>query len=243
MGASASASWSSKTGRIWGCRFPRDPLCSVGPGPAAKRDCWLDPMKMLLALSVCLLVAAPGPASGQTLLPVPVSLEARLGVGIPTGSFADEEPGVKAEPGPMLGAGAVVHLTRALALVGGYDRISFGCSRCGQQGLEDRVVDEGADVALQLMLPLRVGSAEPWVRLGGLYRQLSFSAGEEQLSSESAAGFQAGAGVSFALLRRIRVGPALHYRSYSAELDLGGLPSETVDVSHILLDVGLSYRF
>jgi hypothetical protein len=183
------------------------------------------------------------PANGQTILPVPVSVEVRLGLGIPVGEFANREPGVEAEPGPMVGAGARVHLTPRVALLGGYSLTEFGCSRCARQGLDDGLRDEGADFALQVTFPVLSDRARPWFRGGGVFHQLTFTDGSESLSSDAAVGIQAGGGVSIALPFGLRLEPGLHFRSYSADLDLGGLPGETVDVRQLLLDLGISRRF
>ncbi|HEV2150607.1 MAG TPA: hypothetical protein VGR37_24630 [Longimicrobiaceae bacterium] len=189
-----------------------------------------------------LLLAGTGPLAAQSLLPVPVSVEVRAGVGIPTGEFSEDDPGVGAEGGPAFGALLAVHVTSRLALVGGYSQARFDCPRCAQRGLEGTVVDQGGDFALQVT-PARIGGLAPWIRAGGLLHQLTFTGTDGELSSDPALGLQVGGGVGLALPGALRLTPGVHYRTYAAELDLGELGNESVRVSHVLLDVGLSYRF
>jgi hypothetical protein len=199
-------------------------------------------MKRAAVLFLLLLPAGTRPLAAQSLLPLPLSLEIRGGVGIPTGELTESDPGVGAESGPMVGAALAVHLTPRLALVGGYSRTGFDCPRCAQQGLEGAVVDQGGDFALQLT-PGAIGRLAPWIRAGGLFHQLTFTGTGGELSSDPAPGFQVGAGLGLSLAGVLQLTPGVHYRSYPAELDLGGLGDESVRVSHVLLDVGLSYRF
>lgn len=199
-------------------------------------------MKRSAVVLLLLLTTGTG-ASAQSLLPIPVSVEVRLGVGFPTGDFANREPGIQAESGLTLAAGAAVHVTRRLALFGGYSRTRFGCTRCAEQGLDTDVTDTGGDFGLQVILPAPIRGLGPWIRAGGVYHQISFSGTQGELSSDPALGFEVGGGISLSLLRAFRLTPGVRYRTYSAELDLGGLGEETVDVSHVLVDVGLSYRF
>ncbi|MEW5929141.1 MAG: hypothetical protein AB1941_16920 [Gemmatimonadota bacterium] len=194
------------------------------------------------ALVLLLLPAAIRPLSAQSLLPVPVSVEVRAGAGIPTGELGEDDPGVGAESGPAIGAGLAVHVTSRLALVGGYSRTRFGCPRCVQQGLEGTVLDQGGDLALQLTTAGIRGVA-PWIRLGGVLHRLTFAGRGGELSSDPAPGVQLGGGVGFSLPGALWLTPGIHYRTYTAELDLGGLGGESVEVSHVLLDVGLSRRF
>lgn len=197
---------------------------------------------MMRAVVLLLLAAGTRPLPAQSLLPVPLSVEIRAGVGIPTGDLTEGDPGVGAESGPAVGAALAVHVTPRLALVGGYSQTWFDCPRCAQQGLEGTVVDRGGDFALQLTTG-GIGGFAPWIRAGGLLHQLTFTGAGEELSSDAALGFQVGVGLGLSLPGALRLTPGVHYRSYPAELDLGGLGDESVRVSPILLDVGLSYRF
>lgn len=194
-----------------------------------------------VVLTSLLLLAAARSLPAQLPIP-PVSAEIRAGVAVPTGEFAEAEPGIGAESGPMVGAALVVHFTSRLALVGGYSLGWFGCPRCAQQGLEQTVMDQGADIALHLESPAWRGMI-PWARAGGLLHHITFAGAGGELSSDFAPGYQAGAGVRLSLPGALQLTPGFHYRGFPAELDLGGLGGESVDVSHVLFDVGLSYRF
>jgi opacity protein-like surface antigen len=199
-------------------------------------------MRPVIALLVpFLLYVAPESAAAQILPDLPLSVEARVGVAIPVGDFADAQPGIEAEAGPAFAVGAAYHFTPMFALFGEYEWAAFSCPRCDDAGIDDEVIDSGAGFGLEASLPL--AGLGPWLRAGGVYHEIEFSGEGGQLSSEPALGFQIGAGASVMLLPALRITPGIFYRTYSAELDLGGLPSETVDVNHLTVDVGLSYRF
>lgn len=196
-------------------------------------------LRRVSAVLIPLLLFAAG-AAAQTIPNLPLSVEVRLGGAFPTGELAEEELGPGAEPGPAFAAGALFHVTPRVALFGSYQRAVFDCASCGGTGLLDELIDEGAGFGVQGSLPL---PASPWVRLGGVYHELVFSATGADLASDAALGFQVGAGVTVPLLRGLRFVPGIFYRSYSADLNLGGLPSESVDVGVLLVDLGLAYRF
>lgn len=193
----------------------------------------------VVAVLMPLLLVTAG-AAAQTIPSMPLSVEVRLGGAFPTGEFAEEELGPGAEPGVAFAAGVLFHATPRVALFASYQRAVFSCASCGDSGLLDELIDEGAGFGVQGSLPV---AASPWVRVGGVYHELVFSATDADLVSDAALGFQVGAGVGVPLLRGLRFVPGVFYRSYSADLDLGGLPSESVDVGVLLLDVGLTYRF
>lgn len=197
--------------------------------------------RVAIVLVPLLLGAAGAEAQRIPGLPsLPLSVEVRVGGAFPMGEFAEEELGVGAESGVAFAAGAAVHVTRRVALFANYQRAVFSCASCGGTGLLDELIDEGAAFGVQGSLPL---AASPWVRVGGVYHELVFSATGADLVSEAALGFQVGAGATVPLLGGLRFVPGVFYRTYSADLDLGGLPSRSVEVRALLLDVGLAYRF
>jgi hypothetical protein len=165
-----------------------------------------------------------------------------VGAGIPTGDFAEDEPGVGAQAGPAFSAGALFHVSAALSVYGAYSRTHFACGACDANGLDEQVVDAGAEFGVQATLPALAGVA-PWLRAGGVYRQLTFSGQGGQLSSDPGFGFEGGGGLSVPLTRSLSVAPGVRFRTYTARLDLGEFPSRSVDVSQVLADVGLAYRF
>lgn len=201
-------------------------------------------MKYLANALVLPLLACAAPQAGAQLLPnLPVSVELRLGAALPTGDLAEAEPGIGAETGPAFGAAALFHFSGVLSAYGGYSRTLFSCPPCGESGIDDRVVDAGAEFGVQAMLPARIAGASPWLRAGGVYGQLTFSGQGGRLSSEPTLGYEVGGGISVGVTRSLAITPGLRFRAYPAEFDLGKFPRRTVDASRILADVGLAYRF
>lgn len=194
-------------------------------------------------LSAALFAATPAVVRAQLGSTLPISLEVRGGGAFPTGEFADDEPGVGAEPGPHLGIAVAWSFSRAVSLQGGYSRSVFGCGGCGNVGIDDEVVDDGFDAGLELRLPRPLAGVTPWVGVAGLLHQLAFSGDASTLTSNRAAGFRLSAGVAVPLLRSVAVKPGVSYSAYSAELDLGASGNQTVDVRAIAADVGLAYHF
>lgn len=201
----------------------------------------------LALLLVCLgPLAAPATAPAQLLPRLPLSLEFRAGAGIPLGDFAESDSGVGAEPGLAVAAGAQLHLGQVIAVYAEYQRTAFGCSRCAARGIDDEVVAEGGGFGLHATPAFPVAGLAPWLRAGAVVQQLTFTGRGSSLSSETATGFEAGGGVALELagLRPgLSLTPGVRYRSFSAELDLGGLDSQTVDVNQVVVDLGLAFRF
>lgn len=200
-----------------------------------------DVTRLPSAMAVLLLACAATDAGAQGLAGLPVSIEARVGVGVPLGDLAEDEPGIGAQAGPAFSVGAQFHLSSAFSAYGAYSQTRFGCPRCGEGGIDDEVVDAGGEFGVQAMLG-RAG-VSPWVRAGGVYRQLTFSGQGGRLSSDAAPGFEAGAGVSVRITRSLSIAPGVRFRTYEAELDLGDAPGRTVNVSQLVADVGLAFRF
>lgn len=196
----------------------------------------------LVPITLILLASAAHAAAAQRLPSLPISVEVRVGAGIPLGEFAEDEPGVGAEAGPDFSAGALFHLSDALSIYGAYSRTHFVCGACDATGLDDQLVDAGAEFGVQAM-PVRLAGVAPWVRAGGVYRQLTFSGEGDRLASDPGFGFEAGGGLAVAVTRSISIAPGVRFRTYAARLDLGELPSRTVDVSQVLADVGIAFRF
>lgn len=199
-------------------------------------------MRLLLCTALPLLLSPmAAPLDAQWIPTLPVSVEVRAGAGVPVGDFSDVQSGVEAGAGPAASAGLVYHLSERFGVFAAYEWATFSCSRCAEFGLDDELVDRGAGFGLEAALDL--GLLEPWLRAGGLYHTLRFSGLGGELDSESGFGFMAGAGAALGLPAVLRLTPGLFYRSYPAELDLGGLPARTLDVTHLRADVGLAYRF
>lgn len=197
---------------------------------------------MLALAGIALL--APAAARAQLLPRLPISLEVRAGAGIPLGDFAASDTGVGAEGGLALAAGGKVHLGAVLAAYGEYQRTAFGCGRCASRGIDDEVVAEGGGFGLHATPGVALAGLAPWVRVGAVVQQLTFSGRGSSLTSDTAVGFEAGGGVELGLPGLpLRLTPGVRYRAASAELDLGGLGAQTLDVTQVVLDLGLSLRF
>lgn len=182
-------------------------------------------------------------AEAQLPFRLPVSVEVHVGAGVPVGDFTDRDPGVGAEAGAAFGAGAALHLSRVLAVFGGYSQTTFGCSECANRGIDDEIVDRGGDFGLQAEVPTALIGLQPWLRVGGVYHELEFSGLGGSEAAEPALGFLVAGGVTYPILHSLMVIPQVGYRSYSAEFELGGLENQTVEVSQLLVGVRLSYRF
>lgn len=194
-------------------------------------------------LSAVVVAAAPMAARAQPVPGIPLAIEVRGGGAFPVGDFADASPGLGAEPGPHLAVAAAWRFARGVSARVGYSRSWFGCGPCGDVGIDDRVVDAGFDVGLEFRLPLRAAGVTPWIGAGGVFHQLVFSGDDSSLASDHAVGLRIAAGAAVPLVRSLSVKPGVSYSAYSAELDLGASGSETVDVRHIAVAVGLVYHF
>jgi hypothetical protein len=195
------------------------------------------------AVAVLALLGLTAPASSQGLPRPPLQLELRVGASVPTGEFAERDPGIGARTGPRLEAGGVFRLAPLLGIFGGASRGEFACSACTGVGLDDRVVDTGVNAGLEVSPGLRLGGLAPWLRAGAVVQQLTFTGEGERLVSPMALGYQLGGGVVVPVRGPIRLRPGLHYRSYPAELDLGAFGGRTVNVAHVTLDLGISVHF
>ncbi|HEY0036632.1 MAG TPA: hypothetical protein VGB66_08095, partial [Longimicrobium sp.] len=193
-------------------------------------------------ITLILLASAAQTAAAQGLADLPISVELRVGAGIPMGEFAEDDPGVGAEAGPAFSAGALFHVSKPLSVYGAYSRTHFVCGACDATGLDDQIVDAGAEFGVQAT-PVRLAGVSPWLRAGGVYRQLTFSGDGDELASDPGLGFEAGGGLSVAVTRSISIAPGVRFRTYAARLDLGELPSRTIDVSQVMADVGIAFRF
>jgi hypothetical protein len=197
--------------------------------------------RLTAALVLGLGLAAPGHA--QVLPRLPLSLEVRGGGGVPTGEFARRQPGVGAELGPRVEGVAVVRLREWLGLFGGVSWAAFSCPACQQGGLSQDLVETGGNAGVQVTPGLRLGGLAPWIRVGAVFQQLEFTGQTESLITPVGTGFQVGGGVTLPVWGPLAVSPALHFRSYAADLDLGGRFDRTIDVSHLTLDVGVALHF
>lgn len=186
-------------------------------------------------------VAMPDPAAAQRVMGIPLAVEVRAGAGIPTGDFADGR--VQAESGVSFGGNVLVGVTPVLGLFAGYSQTRFGCGDCELFQLDRDVRDDGFDVGAQATLRPALVGLEPWLRAGAVFHQLTFSGNGGDASSDRGTGFSVGGGVAYRTTVGFSLTPGVHYRSYTADFPLGDLPGRSVDVAHVIVDLGISYRF
>lgn len=208
-----------------------------------------------VCVALLLLGAAALPARAQLGVDLPVTIEARLAGAVPTGDFATPETGIGAEVGFGVKVGGRVQLTSLLSAYGFYEYARFGCAECAAVGLESNVVDAGFELGVRGELPFRVRGYAPWASAGVLIgHQLQLSGAEGSAVSEPAIGFSVGAGIQIPLQGSFVLTPGLHYRRYTARFEFATLPLtgilvstepflQELEVSSILVDIGLAYQF
>ena len=182
-----------------------------------------------LALAAALTAAASAPAAAQS--PIPFAIEGRLDRAIPTGDFdRDVEAGFSA------GVGASVQVVPGIGVYGTYSWTGFGA---GPTRIVEDAVDEGFSVGATVALPAGSARVAPWVGAGLVLHDLEWF-GNGDVTSDP--GFELGAGLAITVLPRVRLTPALAYRSYHAEV-LADDIRLGVDVNYFTAGVGLNLSF
>jgi hypothetical protein len=192
----------------------------------------------LLAL---LLITVPIAAGAQ--LPLTATLEARGGIGMPTGGFGSGAGGPGARPGPALGIGVLVEPVAVLGLYGGFQRIAFGCSSCAELALDDALSLVGLEAGAQLSPPIRIAGVTPWLRAGILHQTLGFAGFGERMTSRRGLDLSVGSGVTFAVTPSIVLTPGVRFSTVPAEFGFSMLPDRSLNATHLSIDVGLGLRF
>ena len=194
------------------------------------RILWLLPTLLLLPVS----------AAAQ-MLPIAISVDARVGAAFPLGEFASSDDGFASETGPSYGIGATIYPTDMIGLYGGYQRSDFGCDQCGFP-LNSSMVAAGYEAGLEVSVPLGAAAFQPWLRGGIVHQTLAFSG---EMSSEPATGFAGAIGVSIPLPANLVLRPGVRYFAHAADFDfpINSLPDRSIDVQAFAADVGLSIRF
>lgn len=210
------------------------------------------PLSAALLLIVALVV--PGAAAAQ-IAGVPVTLEARGAGALAAGDFASSRPGLGAGAGAGFAAGARVGVVEAVEVYGLYRYGRFACDGCEAAGLDENATEAGFEAGARVALPFGSDRLASWASGGVLVaHELALAGGGGERVSDPSLGFAAAAGVDLPLGEgRWTVSPGLHYRRYSSSFDFdlalddpfGAERSLTRDlvVSHVSLEVGLSYRF
>ena len=174
---------------------------------------------MLLAAAV-----SATPAAAQ----IPLSIEGRVDAAIPTGDFADV-----ASTAPSFSASAAFGLAPGFGVYGGYSMTEFDL-----EGSDGEASDEGFSVGLTAALPV-AGLPSPWVGAGLVFHEFEVEGGGLEIEGDTEMGFEVGAGVAVPVTPRVRLTPAVGYRTF--EVDLLGLGTDRV--SYFSAGVGLNISF
>jgi hypothetical protein len=145
--------------------------------------------------AIAALASGGGRAAAQGTLPI--SLEARIDAGIPTGDLGDA-----VDVGLGWGVQAAFDLTPNFAIYGGYSQFSFGLKDIDGENLKD----DGFDLGGRVLLGTGAGVWNPFAQFGVLFHdETGFEAG-------LGADYPVGTGVSLTPLARFRkVGDAQYF--------------------------------
>ena len=178
------------------------------------------------AVLAVLALAGTASAQGPVEIATPISLEARGGLAVPSGDFADLAENA-------FGFGGSVHLQVAprVSVYGGYSQTEFDMEALSADG-----TDRGWEAGARIAFP-GVGFS-PWVRGGLLFHDFETEVAGVEVDGEDEVGFEVGAGAAFPLGPRVSVSPGFAYRRYATEMAALG----ERDVSYLNLDVGLRIR-
>ena len=147
--------------------------------------------KQIWSGALALLACAAGAARASAQGTLPLSLEARIDAGIPVGDAGDGfDTGVGFE------GLAVLHLTPAFGLYGGYTTTSFGVS--GTEGGDLEL--DGPEVGGRITLGTGGGVWTPFAQVGAVF-----------LDDET--GFEAGLGAFYPVGQSLSVTPMARFRS------------------------------
>jgi opacity protein-like surface antigen len=179
------------------------------------------------------------PAHAQTILPL--SVEARGGVALPQGDFAD---GI----GTGFTVGGAVHYRIApmVSLYGGYDYSRFSTdSNADFGGADANVTDDGFRVGARFGVPLGgLTGVGPWVEGGATLNKTSIHVSDSSsglsFDSDRSVGYEVGAGLSFNVAPKVSLTPGVRYRSHTANFGDDGEGGESkVDANYFSIDLGV----
>lgn len=179
--------------------------------------------RLLCAAALALACAAASPLAAQ----LPLSVEARGGVALPTGTFRDAARG-----GP---AGEVSATWHALPLIGIYG--AYQWNRFGWDDTGGDATDAGFALGVRITIPTPLIPIDPWIRAGVVAHRLKAGT----LSEDAKPGWEAGAGLAFPLARGLTLTPGVLWTRY--QHGSGMADGELLRVRHVRADVGLRLRF
>jgi opacity protein-like surface antigen len=148
--------------------------------------------KTLAMLAAGAALAGAHPAAAQTT-PIPLSFEARLDAGIPTG-----DAGEVFNTGVGFGLRASLDLAPTFAIYGGYSRFSFDVDDNGLG--DDHVTTDGFEVGGRIGLGTGAAVATPYAMLGALFQ-------------DGETGLEAGLGADYPVSYNLSVTPEARSRT------------------------------
>ncbi len=172
-----------------------------------------------------------------------LTFDARLGLGVPMGGFADEAEGWEgaASEGVTFGLSFGYEFWNRVILYAGFSQHRFGCPAQGC-GLESDFVATGFDIGSRILLRSS-GMFVPWTRFGWItYRvEGDFQEGGERTSevSDRASGWEAGGGVAIVVTRKLALNPGVRYSTVSPDFDGRG----ELRMRYLVVDLGLLVGF
>jgi len=200
-------------------------------------------IRKLVAPALLLGAALAQPARAQSVLPL--SVEARGGVAIPTGDF-DDGTGL----GFSVGGTVFFRAAPMVSVYGGFEHAQFTTDDDDDlEGLDADITDNGFRLGARFDVPFgSLTGVSPWVEGGATFNRTSFNVSDDEsgasvgIDSDRSVGFEVGAGLSFNVAPRISITPGVRYRSHKADFgDTEDGPAE-VDVNHFTVDLGVHIR-
>jgi hypothetical protein len=183
--------------------------------------------------------AAPIGAAAQVTLPLQLTLSG--GAAFPLGEFGRDDA---FETGWGFEVNASMQIAQSVGLYAGYDRYTFQFDQdvffgFGQQ--QGDLVDQGFAGGVLLAMPSSSFSVSPWIRGGAVYNsaKLDYDNLDNEPESDSALGFEVGAGLDFPLGYVVSIAPSVRYRSYAPDFD----GQSDFDLSYLVGEIGLTFRF
>jgi len=191
---------------------------------------------VLLALAVAALLAGPTSLLAQG---APLTVEARSGVAVPLGSFAD---GTGVGEGTSAGVAFGFEVTfggGGRTLYAGFSQLRFGCREAGCPAGTPYVAT-GVDAGLRLAL-VTGRKVVPWVGAGGLTTRVESPGVDGSPEGTSSLGFggEVSAGVYVGIAPGLALTPAVRLRRVGTDLPGGA----ALTLVHLVADVGLALTF
>ena len=158
-----------------------------------------------------------------------VSVEGRMGAGLPAGELED----IGAESGLSVGADVMYSFSPAVTGYAGLSHDRFGCDEGNGNACDDRLISSGFQTGLKFLLSSS-STGLPWIRAGLIGQDLDTGQTESDLSL----GVEAGAGIDINVGPNFLIVPAIQARGYSADMGPGD-----VDVRYLVFSIGGHVHF